>query len=246
MINRCCESHKDLIAAYRLMRNDSWCADDVVRAMSQACASNVSGLSHILLIGDTSELSFDNMSGRLSKDDPDFGPGTESSMEFSQFVHPTLAVDAESYTPLGFAHVDIWSRKRDRADIPDRHVRPLEQKESFKWASGPEAAYQTLPRSVRKTYVYDREGDIYEVISRIKNSGSDLVVRSRINRHTEDGLLWDSVRACNPACTYELVVRSGREGVKASRSRACTRGRSREPPPTVWNPWNGSFSPPTM
>ncbi|MBR6981448.1 MAG: hypothetical protein IKH88_16660, partial [Prevotella sp.] len=24
VINRCCESHKDLIAAYRLMRNDSW------------------------------------------------------------------------------------------------------------------------------------------------------------------------------------------------------------------------------
>ena len=67
MINRCCESHKDLIAAYRLMRNDSWCADDVVRAMSQACASNVSGLSHILLIGDTSELSFDNMSGHACR-----------------------------------------------------------------------------------------------------------------------------------------------------------------------------------
>lgn len=207
VINRCCGSHKDSIAAYRLLRNDSWCKDDVVRAMSQACASNVSGLSHILLIGDTSELNFDNMSGRLSKYDPDFGPGTDSSMEFSLFVHPTLAVDAENYTPLGLAHVDIWSRKRDRSDIPDRHVRPLEQKESFKWASGPEAADQTLPKSVRKTYVYDREGDIYEVISRIKNSGSDLVVRSRINRHTEDGLLWDSVRACDPSCTYELVVR---------------------------------------
>ena len=175
--------------------------------MSQACASNVSGLSHILLIGDTSELNFDNMSGRLSEDDPDFGPGTESSMEFSQFVHPTLVVDAESYTPLGFAHVDIWSRNRDIADIPDRHVRPLEQKESFKWVKGPEVAEQTFPKSVRKTYVYDREGDIYEVISRINRSGSDVVVRSRFNRHTAVGMLWDSVLACEPACTYELVVR---------------------------------------
>lgn len=207
VINRCCECHKDLIAAYRLLRNNSWCADDVVLAMAKACASNVSGLPHILLIGDTSELNFDNMSGRLSKDDPDFGPGTESSTEFSLFVHPTLAVDAESHTPLGFAHVDIWSRKRDRTGIADRHMRPLEQKESFKWASGPAAADQTLPQSVRKTYVYDREGDIYEVISRIKNSGSDLVVRSRVNRHTEDGVLWDSVRSCEPACTYELVVK---------------------------------------
>ena len=81
MINRCCGSHKDSIAAYRLLRNDSWSEDDVVRAMSQACASNVSCLSHILLIGDTSELNFDNMSGRLSKYDTDFGPGTDSSMD---------------------------------------------------------------------------------------------------------------------------------------------------------------------
>ena len=101
VINRCCGSHKDSIAAYRLLRNDSWSEDDVVRAMSQACASNVSCLSHILLIGDTSELNFDNMSGRLSKDDPDFGPVQTRAWNSACSSIPRLPLTPRATPPSG-------------------------------------------------------------------------------------------------------------------------------------------------
>ena len=40
VINRCCESHKDRIGAYRLLNNDNWCVGDVVEAMASACSAS--------------------------------------------------------------------------------------------------------------------------------------------------------------------------------------------------------------
>lgn len=214
MINRCCESHKDRIGAYRLLNNDNWCVGDVVEAMASACSENARGKSHVLCIEDTTELNYDNISGRLRADDPDFGPGTEKGMEHSIFLHPCLVVDEESLTPLGFSHVDIWSRERDRSGIPDRHVRPLEEKESYKWAKGAEKTAASLPADVRKTVVCDREGDTYETMGRFGGCGCDFLVRSHFNRRSSDGFpIWDSMLESEPACTYEMVVR--REGEAA-------------------------------
>ena len=217
VINRCCESHKDRIAAYRLLNNDSWCVGDVVEAMASACSENVKGRSHVLCIEDTSELNYDNISGRLRDDDPDFGPGTEKSMEHSIFLHPCLVVDEESHTPLGFSHVDIWSRARDRSGIPDRHVRPLEEKESYKWAKGAEKTVASLPPEVSKTVVCDREGDTYETMARIGACSCGFLVRSRTNRHSSDGFpIWDKMLESEPVCTYEMVVRRKGEAARTA------------------------------
>ena len=74
VINRCCKSHKERIGAYRLLDNDSWGVEDVVGNMASVCSENAKGRSHVLCIEDTSELNYDNISGRLRSDDPDFGP----------------------------------------------------------------------------------------------------------------------------------------------------------------------------
>lgn len=207
-MNRCCASHKDLIAAYRLLNNDNWCVKEVVEAMSSACSENVKGRSHVLCIEDTTELNYDNISGRLRTDDPDFGPGTEKGMEHSIFLHPCLVVDEESHTPLGFSHVDIWSRARDRSGIRDRHVRPLEEKESYKWAKGAENTVASLPPDVDKTVVCDREGDTYETMGRIHMCGCHFLVRSRFDRLSSDGLpIWGTMLGSEPVCTYEMVVK---------------------------------------
>ena len=208
VINRCCGSHKDLIAAYRLLNNDNWSVADVVKAMSSACSENAKGKAHVLCIEDTSELNYDNISGRLDEDDPDFGPGTEKSMEYSVFLHPCLVADAESLIPLGFSHVDIWNRTRDRSGIPDRHDRPLEQRESYKWAKGAEKTVASLPPEVHKTMVFDREGDTYETMARVIESGCDIIVRSRFNRFSSDGHpIWDKMLESDALCTYEMVVK---------------------------------------
>ena len=217
MINRCCESHKDRIGAYRLLNNDNWCVGDVVEAMASACSENARGKSHVLCIEDTTELNYDNISGRLRADDPDFGPGTEKGMEHSIFLHPCLVVDEESLTPLGFSHVDVWSRERDRSGIPDRHVRPLEEKESYKWAKGAEKTAASLPADVRKTVVCDREGDTYETMGRFGGCGCDFLVRSHFNRRSSDGFpIWDSMLESEPACTYEMVVRRKGEAARTA------------------------------
>lgn len=217
VINRCCADHKERIGAYRLLNNDSWSVEDVVGAMSSACSESVKGKSHVLCIEDTSELNYDNVAGRLRADDPDFGPGTEDSMEYSIFLHPCLVVDEDSYAPLGFSHVDIWSRARDRSGIPDRHARPLEEKESYKWTKGAERTVASLPAEVSKTVVCDREGDTYETMARIKSCGCGFLIRSRFNRHSSDGLpIWDKMLESPPACTYEMVVKRKGEATRTA------------------------------
>lgn len=217
VINRCCGSHKDLIGAYRLLNNESWCVEDVVNAMASACSENVKGRSHVLCIEDTTELNYDNISGRLRADDPDFGPGTEKSMEHSIFLHPCLVVDEASYTPLGFSHVDIWSRARDRSGIPDRHSRPLEEKESYKWAKGAENTFASLPPEVPKTVVCDREGDTYETLARIRACGCGFLIRSRVDRRSCDGFpIWGKTLESDPVCTYEMVVKRKGEATRTA------------------------------
>ena len=217
VINRCCKSHKERIGAYRLLDNDSWGVGDVVGTMASVCSENAKGRSHVLCIEDTSELNYDNISGRLRSDDPDFGPGTEESMSYSIFVHPCLVVDECSLTPLGFSHVDIWSRARDRSRIPDRHVRPLEEKESYKWAKGAEKSVASLPPEVPKTVVCDREGDTYETMARIKACGCDFLIRSHFNRHSSDGHpIWGKMLESEPACTYEMVVKRKGEATRTA------------------------------
>lgn len=190
VINSCFDSHADRTAAYRLMNNKRLTMKDMVERIAIDSASRCRGLGHVLCIQDTSEFSFDSHGGRLSLDDPDLGYGNSRDESFCQYLHAVLLVDASSDGVVGLGHMDVYNHPRSmcRSKSRLRGSLRLEGKESFRWADSAERTARLLPRDVRKTFIGDRESDIYPVLCRTLGAGCDFLVRSRHDRKTGDDL----------------------------------------------------------
>lgn len=123
---------------------------------------------------DTTEI---NVAGRGARR-KGLGPaGDGSSCGF--FIHPALAVDADSEAVLGIAGARIWTRDAAR---PPHQGRPFEDKESLRWLEGAETAAAVLgPVAAQLVMTADREGDIYPLFAR-RPAGLDFIVRASHDR----------------------------------------------------------------
>ena len=159
---------------------------DVYARTSAACAG-----ADVLAVQDTSEVNFSGRElGRTG-----LGPGGDGKSA-GFFIHPVLAVDAQSGAMLGLAHAHIWTRGPDKAG--DRRSRPFEDKEAARWRDGMEAAAASLSQAARITVVGDRESDIYAVFS-ARPAGVDLLVRAAQNRSLAGGgRLFEAAQAFEP------------------------------------------------
>ena len=97
--------------------------------------------------------------------------------------NPTLAVDANSYFPLGLAHVHVWNRKFEAADKHTRNYKyqPLEQKESFRWVDSARKSRVTLQQAEHITFIADREADMYALWQETDQQ-VDWLLRARDDR----------------------------------------------------------------
>lgn len=224
VINYCCESHAERIAAYRLINNSRLVMEDLASSVAKECSRRCSGTSHVLCIQDTTELCYDSHGGRLSHEDRDFGYGTANTEEFCIFAHPTLVVEADSRMPIGFSHIEIWNRRVEKAagkaKRQKRKSLRLEEKESYRWAEAAAKSASILPAEVRKTMVGDRESDIYTVMSRTLEHGCDFLFRSVHDRvvGSNGQRLEEYMLSLPVAHTYNLALR-GHKGRKARKTR---------------------------
>ena len=205
------------IGAYRLINNPSWDAEQSVRCLGEDCRRRISEGRHVLCIQDTTEFNYIKKRERLNEDDPDLGPLSKEKASLGFFLHPCLVIDAEDHRPYGFSSVQIWNRSKDKGSKQSRKYRelPLEEKESYRWYETARQTKQVLPENVRKTFIGDRENDIYEVLSRIQAGGDDYLIRSVANRPTEEGKRLEELMESLPvSCIYELEIK-GRHGRKA-------------------------------
>ena len=224
VINFCCDTHAERVAAYRLINNPRLVMEEMVSAVASECSRLCSGSRHVLCIQDTTELCYDSHKGRLSPEDEDFGYGTGRTEEFCIFAHPTLVVDADSRMPVGFSHMEIWSRHLGRsagnAKRQKRKSLKLEEKESFRWADAAVKSSASLPSGVRKTMVGDRESDIYTVMCMTLGQGCDYLFRSVHDRCVGDEGqgLGEYMLSLPVAHTYDLELR-GHKGRKCRTAR---------------------------
>lgn len=105
VINRCFSNKTDKVGAYRMINNQKWDIDSLIKRLHENCVEHIHS-THVLCIQDTSEINYSSLGGRLEDDDPDIGPVTKNS-NTGFFCHPTLVVDAESQVPLGFSHIHL-------------------------------------------------------------------------------------------------------------------------------------------
>jgi hypothetical protein len=162
----------------------------------------------VLAIQDTSEINLTAHRNRLQTN-TGLGRLDDAKGNIGFKIHPTLAVDADTLHPLGFATLKLWHRP---LDMPDRHIRKhkrltIQNKESYKWITASHSSKDILKDAKQVIIVQDREGDIYDQLSTVPDSKHHLLIRSKCNRHlTAGGLLWNTLSEAKARGTYKIKV----------------------------------------
>ncbi len=167
------------IAAHRFLSSKKVGASSLLKPHTARTAAAAKGL-RIVAVQDTTEINF---SGR-DKRRKGLGPaGDGVSKGF--FIHPVIAVDADSEALLGVAGATIWTR--DEVPSPPHKGRPLADKESLRWLESARSAVGCLGGTAAGIVVVgDRESDIYPLFAR-RPEAAELVVRARADRKCGDG-----------------------------------------------------------
>jgi len=182
---------------------------------ARAHVAQIAAGRHVLAIQDTSEINYEAKRGRkrgLGK----VGNGSDVGL----FVHPVLAVDAETGHCLGLADVQVWRRFKRKA--ADYRKQPIEEKESYRWVKGPRRAKWGLTKADMITVIDDREGDIYEKWARLPDRRTHLLSRACRDRAVlGGGTLFATMAALSEQhrFTLDLPARPGqRQARKAQLS----------------------------
>jgi hypothetical protein len=100
------------------------------------------------------------------------------------YLHPVLAVDAESGAILGLAGAVFLSRAQGKK--AERKSKAIKDKESQRWIEGAAQAAAACEGAAKITHIADRECDIFGFFARCP-AGDDLLVRAAHDRALEDG-----------------------------------------------------------
>lgn len=199
------------------MRFGRWLANPKVRleamerALNEQIGPRVAGL-HVLAIQDTSEINC-QAHARRTRGLGTVGNGRDKGL----FVHPVLAVDAESGACLGLVGAQVYARTK--AAEPNYRELPIESKESMRWLRGALTARNALGQARHVTVVADRESDIYEEWDRLPQVGFDLLTRACRDRALADGgRLFTASRPWPVAghLDLELPARPGKRGARTA------------------------------
>jgi hypothetical protein len=154
----------------RWLNNPSVTAEEIAVHSAEALSDRAAGL-HVLAIQDTTELNYARHAGRVRGLGPS-GNGVDPGL----FVHPVLAIDADSGALLGLVGMQIWTRQGPAS--PDYRRQPIEEKESYRWIKGAAGAKDALGAAAMVTVIGDRESDIYEEFDRIPDARTHLLTRA--------------------------------------------------------------------
>jgi len=168
-------------AIYRFLDNRRLLVADLVQPVVDATVDACRGLSSVLAIQDSSSANYTSLVqtrglGKLN-----------NTSALGLHFHTTIAVRSDGVA-CGLLHQSFWTRPPHEPLKHGSHMhRPITDKESYKWLEGieaAEAAIDGLPpqQRPRLVHVFDREGDIHEVLQRISDSPHGAVIRAAQNR----------------------------------------------------------------
>jgi hypothetical protein len=147
----------------RFLRNDAVSIDEMIAEAARRTAERC-GDRDTLVIQDTTVIRSEGGGG--------------------DYLHAVMAVDAQDGTILGLVDGQFLRRASGRKAL--RRELPIEEKESFRWLQGADAAASVCAGARRITVIADRESDIYEAFA-LCPEGTDLLVRAAQDRSLEDG-----------------------------------------------------------
>jgi hypothetical protein len=190
------------VSMHRFLDNDNVTQDEIEKSIAEKTVNNIGNLEEILIINDTTEVSFPSQ-----KQKKFFFGSTGNKYGNGFFMHPNIVVDPNKKTILGMAGVEIWQRTEVNTK-KTRKKKPIEKKESYKWIKALQKGQKYCSRVKQKTFITDRESDIYEYMNIVEKEGDKFIVRSRHNRkiEEEDSYIEDYISKTEIIYTYECQI----------------------------------------
>lgn len=183
------ESWYETKATYEFFKHKAVTLEALQEVLSAYGATQVKGLTAVLVVHDTSNLSFSDLQCA--------GLGYLDSKEGRGIMcHSSMAVSTEGL-PLSLVHQYNWIRDLEDLKTPSQSRRlPFCERESFRWQRGIEQVNERLGTALTKIHIADREADIYELFFVAYQPGTELLIRAHYNRKTQGGSpLWQRVMA---------------------------------------------------
>jgi hypothetical protein len=172
-----CADEADTEALYRFLRNRRVSLATVLEPHLQATSARCCALAEVLVIHDTTEMSFASEQARTGLSQ--LGPRRQGF-----WMHAALAVSAEGLrAPLGLLAVAPFTRQPTMTPKqPWRERFHDPRKESRRWATGVAAVRARVGGPGRAIHVMDREGDSYELLASLTAHGDRCVIRLHYDR----------------------------------------------------------------
>jgi hypothetical protein len=207
------KSWKETIAAYRFFNQAKVNPQGILQPHFNATLERIKHEEIILIPQDTSEIDFSNRK-------PIAGMGYLNEKKRQGFyIHPSIAITPEKLC-LGLVDLQFWSRQ-ELGSRANRKKKTIEEKESYCWLKGYEAANAIALKAPDTVVVSmaDREGDIYELLEKLPSESNKAfwLVRCQQNRllldedkEPEAKKLWDDLRETPPAGEIEFEMPYGK------------------------------------
>lgn len=210
-IRKLADGRSEQVKFRRLLANEAVTVEEMVAHRAMFVNAAAKG-RHVLAIQDTSEINYQAQSGR-KRELGTVGNGTDAGL----FVHPVLAVDAQSEECLGLVDALVWRRTKHKAK--NYRQLPIEEKESYRWVKGGAQAKAVLADAAMVTVIDDREGDIYEKWARLPDHRTHLLTRACRDRSLANGQRLFPTLARMPEAhrfTLDLPARPGKRGARTA------------------------------
>ncbi|MDR3192514.1 MAG: IS4 family transposase [Treponema sp.] len=178
-------------AIYRMLGNENFDREEIIRAHREGTVRRMSDYGGtVLAVQDTTGVNYNT---HLKTE----GIGYISDKTLGVNIHSCLAVTAEGLV-LGLLDQSGYNRpeaKDESASHDSKKVRPIEEKESFRWLETLERSMADIPEGVRVITVCDREGDMYELFAKAEGLEEPFLIRIVQNRMTvENKRILDEIR----------------------------------------------------
>lgn len=170
-------------ATYRFCDNETVDPNDVLAAHTDAHADRLTELDEVLVVSDTTHLTFPSHSSKEG-----LGDVGNSSIDVEGVkLHTTIGIDPTSQVMTGL--LDQQGLVEDQStgekyDTNGRAAAEYLESEQAKWRRGDEAAIEALPPGVRPIFVHDRGADAFSFYHWLAREAppAGAVIRANQNR----------------------------------------------------------------